>query len=115
MSLGLKADVVSDDPARPSLGKTGQIFTLKLIPGQKRLEVRLAGTPAAQLDPGRLEIFGRVIKTGGGEPIRLKLQAAKDHFEIAEPIAPDADVEFQIKDKKTKKSETLRLEQKTKP
>lgn len=109
------ADESTDDPARPTLGKTGQLFVLKLTPKQRRLEVRLAGTPAAQLDPGRLEVFGRVFTKGGSGPTDLKIEAARDHFKVPDNIPPNAEVEIQVKDKTTNKSETLRLEQKTKP
>lgn len=114
-SLSPWADPSTDDPARPSLDKTGQLFVLKLTPKQRRLEVRLAGTPAAQLDPGRLEVFGRVFIKGDSSPTDLKIEAARDHFRIPDGIPPNSEVEIQVKDKTTNKSETLRLEQKAKP
>lgn len=108
------AQTQPDDPARPVLGKTGQIFVLKLIPGASRLEVSLAGTPAAKIEPGRLEVFGQVVKTGGA-PKKLEILPAADHFQVKGAITPDEQIEIRVKDKQTKKSETLKLEQMPKP
>jgi hypothetical protein len=104
----LFAQPVSDDPARPVLGKTGQIFVLKFIPKASRLEVALAGKEAASVEPGRLEVFGKVLRQGK-EPLQLEIQPAKDHYQVKGDVAPDAQIEIQVKDKKTKKSETLML------
>ncbi len=108
VSFPLFAQSVSDDPARPVLGKTGQIFTLKFIPKSSRLEVALAGKEAARIEPGRLEILGKVIRQGS-EPVQLDIQPAKDHYLVKGEVAPDSQIEIQVKDKKTKKTETLLL------
>ena len=104
----------TDDPARPVLGKTGQVFSVKLTPQNRRLEVALAGKPAVTLDPQRLTVFGKVYPSKG-EPTALRIQAAADHFEVLDKIDPSSSVELEVKDRVTKKSETLRLKQNSKP
>jgi hypothetical protein len=108
------AQTLTDDPARPVLGKTGEIFTLKLTPYSRRLEITLVGTPAVTLDPERLTVFGRVV-SNDGPPKTLRIQAAGGHFEILDKIEPNSSLEFDIKDKTSKKSETLRVKQTSRP
>ncbi|MGZ3722777.1 MAG: hypothetical protein ACXVA9_07610, partial [Bdellovibrionales bacterium] len=54
----------SDDPARPTLGKTGQIFTLKFWPGSKRITVGFAGKEAP-LGKSRVTIIARHFPIAG--------------------------------------------------
>ncbi len=104
----------TDDPARPVLGKTGQVFTLTFTPQNRRLEVALVGKPAVTLDPQQLTVLGKVYPSKGA-PTTLRIQAASDHFEVLDRIDPSSSVEFEVKDQVTKKSETLRLKQNSKP
>lgn len=100
----------TDDPARPSLGKTGQLFTIKLTPKSKRLDIKLAGHEAASLDPGRLVVFGRIV--GDGETRVLRIEPAGGHFRILDEIEPGSQIEIEVKDRSTNKSEKLRVHSK---
>src|SRR5438045_3154446 len=102
------AQTFEDDPSRPVLGKTGQIFALKFIPGSKRLEIALVGSPTVTLDPDRLTVLGKVYPTKG-QPKTLAVRAADHHFEILDNIDNSSAVEFEVKDRLTKKTETLKL------
>jgi len=112
--FSLQAQEIGDDPARPSLGKSGQVFTLKLTPQSKRLEVSFTDKPFVTLEPDRLVVFGRVFPAKG-KPKSLSIRAVGQNLELSEAIDPDATMEFEIKDKVTKKTETIRVKQETKP
>jgi hypothetical protein len=110
----LNAQAVSDDPARPVLGKTGEVFSLKITPGSRRLDITLAGTPAATLDPEKLSVFGKIYPLKG-ESKTLRIEARNGYFEILDKIEDKATIEIEVKDKSTSKTETLRLRQHARP
>lgn len=110
----LNAQEISDDPARPSLGKTGEVFSLKITPQSRRLDIAFAGTPAVTLDPERLTVLGRVYPAEG-QSKQLRIEARSGYFEILDKIDAKSTIEIEVKDSATNKSETLRLKQHSRP
>ena len=108
------AQKISGDPARPVLGKTGEVFALKITPQSRRLDITLAGTPAVTLDPERLTVFGRVYPAKG-EAKKLRIEARGGHFEILDKIDPKSTIEIDVRDTTSNKSETLRFKQNPRP
>jgi hypothetical protein len=110
----IHAQDMSDDPARPVLGKSGQVFTLKITPQSRRLDIALAGKPAVALDPKSLTVFGKVYPIKG-EAQNLRIESRAGHFEILDQVDPESTIEIEVKDKTTNKTETLRLKQHSRP
>jgi hypothetical protein len=98
----------TDDPSRPTMGSTGQLFTITITPKSRKLEISLAGKSAASLDPEKLIVLGKVFPVKG-EPKALRIQTSEGHFELMDPIAPDSSLEFDVTDKASKKSEKLHV------
>lgn len=108
MLMLASAQYPSDDPARPSFGKEGQVFTVKFVPGNRLLEVRLVDKPLVQLEPGQLKVLGRVFSTDGSKRT-LTFKTRSGALEIVEPIKADDKLELEIKDTKSQKSEKMIL------
>lgn len=107
-SFQLSAQQMTDDPGRPTVGQAGQIFTIKWTPKSKKLEVAMVGTPAASIDPEKIVVLGRVFPAKG-QPKKLDLRPVDGHFLVLDQIEPDATLEIEVKDPKSKKSETIKL------
>lgn len=85
----------------------GQLFTVKLTPKSKLLEISFAGQPAVHLGSDRVEVFGRELH--GSESRELTIRPAGPDFQIVERLDPSAPIEFDIRDKKNKKKETFKF------
>ena len=104
----------TDDPARPTLGKTGQIFTLQFVPKAKRLTVRFVDQPLVSVGPARVVVRGRLFPAEG-QAQELNVHPLGDSFEILDRIDPNSALEFEVRDLRSNQTEKLKLEQKTKP
>jgi hypothetical protein len=105
------AQQISEDPARHSFDKEGQVFVLKIVPGEKRLDIRLVDAPLVTLTPSRVTVTAQVTDYGQKKE-NVKLEQKANEIRLTEPLVPDKVYEFTIKDKMTKKSEVIRLEPK---
>lgn len=110
--LGLKTwamSPVEDDSTRSSIGRTGELFTIQYTPGSRSLTVGFAGKPALTLDSSRITILGKSYPLKG-EPKALKIVPTESRFEIVDELPPNEALEFEIKDKKSKKAEKFKIE-----
>jgi hypothetical protein len=103
-----------DDPARPTLGQTGQLFVIKFEPGSKRFSVALAGEPVAIIGPNRIIVRGRQVPANG-QPKSLDIEPANGFFQILDSVDPHSSIEIEIKDRSNQKSETFKVEMKKRP
>lgn len=108
-SLARAMSPTEEDSTRPSIGRSGELFTIQFAPASRSVTVGLAGKPAMTLDSSRVTIFGRVIPLKG-ETKQLKIVPVESHFEIVDEIQPNDPIEIEIKDKKSKKSEKFKIE-----
>lgn len=104
----------SDDPARPALGKTGQIFTLKFVQASKRLTVSFVDKPMVTAGPDRIIVVGRQSPKEG-EAKSLKISSHENVFEILDTIDPNSPVEIEVRDRSSNKSEKFKFEMPDKP
>ncbi len=107
-SFSLHAQEVANDPARPTIGAAGQIFTVKITPKIRRIEVSFVESPLVTLDPEQLTIRGKIIPLQG-KSRNLKLATRGKHVELLEPLTSGSRLELQIEEKGSKKSETLQI------
>ena len=95
---------------RHSIGATGQLFAIQLRPGDRRREVRFAGTaPIFKFDPAGVEIFGHQTLANQSTE-SLEFRESGDHFKIQNHLEAGSSVEIHVRDKKTQKVEIFRLE-----
>jgi hypothetical protein len=106
---GFAMSPVEDDSTRPSIGRSGELFTLQFSPGKRSITIGLAGKPALTMDSARVTVFGRVFPVKG-EPKALKIVPVESHFEIVDELQPHDSIELEIKDHKTKKSEKFKID-----
>lgn len=90
------------DPSKYVIGKEGQIFTLKITPKDKRIEVRFVDTPLVEIEPTRLLFSGSLQVEERGNKLYLK-----------QPLEDNQIYKIKIKDKVTNKSEVIQI--KTRP
>lgn len=109
LSRALAMSPTEDDATRPSIGRAGELFTIQFTPANRSLSVGLAGKPAMTLDSSKVTIFGRVVPLKG-ESKQLKIVPVESHFEIVDELQPNEPIEFEIKDKKSKKTEKFKIE-----
>lgn len=91
----------------------GSLFTIKFTPAAKRVDVSVAGKPAALLGPDQVEVFGRELNSGKTK--KLTIKPVEDHFEIMDHLNSAAPVEFDVHDKTNKKKETFKFNTKERP
>jgi hypothetical protein len=84
----------------PSLSQSGQLFTIKIIPGKKQTQFFIVGNKAAEISFENLELEGRLILPGQFQP--LKLEKSKDHFVIYEMVTGKIDLKVKSFKKKAK-------------
>ncbi|MGE4130758.1 MAG: hypothetical protein AB7F86_03925 [Bdellovibrionales bacterium] len=102
------AQTAPEDPARPTLGQTGKIFTVKYTPGARKIEIGLVGKPAVVMDPNKITVMGRVFSSNS-KSTDLKVKPAGGHWEILNPIEESDTLELKVEDKTNKKTETLKI------
>lgn len=85
----------------------GHLFTVKFTPGARRVDISLAGKPAALLGPEQVEVFGRDLSSGKTK--KLTIKPAGDHFEIVDQLQSAAPVELDVQDKSNSKKETFKF------
>ncbi len=86
----------------------GQMFTVKLTPADRRIEVSVVGAPAALLGPERIEIFGREVHSGKTKT--LTIRPSGEAFEIVERLNLGVPIELDVRDKENKKKETFKFD-----
>jgi hypothetical protein len=92
------AQQISEDPARPLIGKQGQIFAVKLDPKARSLQVTFVDKPLAVLEPGRVAVTAIVF--GGQEgPRAVRVEEKEGELRIAQPVpeGPATSSKFVIK------------------
>lgn len=109
---------VTEDPARPFIGRSGEVFAIRFTPKSRSLEVSLVGKPTAKIDPSKITVLGRVLSQKG-EPRNLAITKENSHFTIKEDQGTQESgdgkaeiLEIEVKDNKTKKSEKFQIENK---
>lgn len=92
--------------------REGEIFTINLTPGSKKLVISFTGKPHIELGPERILVFGREILPGG--KVRdLKIKPVGEGFEILEPTSLKKTLEIEVHDKTSDgKKEVIKLEPK---
>jgi hypothetical protein len=113
-SLAL-ADIGSDDPSRPILGQTGQIFTLNFTPAGNLLTVGIVGDTVATAGPERVILLGRQYPNGNDQPKDLTIHPVNNTFEILDTIDPNSSIEIEILDRLNNRKEIFNIEQKGRP
>lgn len=114
LSTIVSAQDISDDPARPIIGKSGQIFTIKFTPRAKLMQVSLVERPLVSIDPNQLIVVGKVYPTNGKSKT-LRLKMAGQNLEILDPVDDTSTLEFQVEEKMTKRKETIIVKPAGKP
>ena len=102
------ADPNSDDPARPTFGRTGQLFALKFVPGTKRITISFAATPLVALGPAQVTVIARQYPISG-KPQDLNIHALDDGFHISDELDPKAPLEIEVHNRGNQKSETFKV------
>jgi hypothetical protein len=103
------ADVEDDERmGRATFGQSGQLFSIKFIPGDRRLQVQLVGGNVATLDPDRIILLGRVYPRNG-PPYDLNFMWTGTHFLILNNIDAEDRLEIKVLDRPTKKTEVFQL------
>ena len=109
------AGLETDDPARPTFGQTGELFTLKFSPADQRLIVSFVDQPVVSVGPARVEVRGRVFSSNNKQNKALVISPQDDSFKILDTIDPNSRLEIEVHDLINHKKETFKLEQKAKP
>lgn len=110
----LFAGLETDDPARSTLGISGQMFTITFDPKAKRLTVSLVGEPVVSLAPNRFVIRARQFPLEG-QPRSLDIEPSYGFFQILDAIEPGAPIEIEVKDQLNQNSEKFKLELMVRP
>lgn len=87
----------------------GKMFTLQIVPKSRKLVVSVVGKPAAEVEPGRVVILGKEINPKG-ETRTLQIRPSGAHFELVDKLSEKSQVEIEVKDTKSQKSEVFQLQ-----
>lgn len=87
----------------------GSLFTVHLVPGERKLTVKLAGKPGAELGPDRVVVLGREIRADG-RMRDVTVRPSGSAFQIEAPADANS-IELDVQDIVDKKrKETFRLD-----
>lgn len=96
------------DARDPRLNE-GTLFTIKFVPGDKKILVSLAGKPQVELGPKQVVVLGREIMAGGKSK-KLAIKPSDGNFLLEEPIKSKRAVEIEVRDRSNpKQKEIFRL------
>lgn len=109
--VNVHAQQIAEDPARPVIGKEGQVFSIRFTPGQRLLEVRFVDTPLAKIEPGRLTVTA-TIKNFKMTESNISAEEKGGEIRMPAPLSTEKTYEFHIRDKVSKKSEVIHVEPK---
>lgn len=101
---------ISDDPSRPTIGQSGKIFTIQLTPKSKRLQVGVTGKQVLSIDPNEIIVAGKSYPKNGAPRVMSIVPVDGNAYEVKDSLDDVKHVEIEIKDKKSKKSETFKIE-----
>ncbi|MCX7978547.1 MAG: hypothetical protein N2578_06040 [Bdellovibrionaceae bacterium] len=89
LSSYLQADPAMPwDPTHPShLEASGKVFTVRLVPGDKKAVLYVLGKNAASIEVSKLRVEAR-LQTPSGEKI-IEFQPQKGYFQTQQPIIGD--------------------------
>ena len=76
----------------------GQLFTVKFVPGARKLVISTAGVKGAEVGPDKVEVFGRVVGKSG-EARRLEIKPSGSSFLVGEEPKPKEKLEIEVRAK----------------
>ena len=101
---------------QPLMIKTGDLFSVKMSPKDRRFTVQAAGNTVGTFDPKQVKVFGRQMRDNKSK--HLDVVWRDDHYEIIDPIDPmdnsSTPLEIEVQDVKKKKSEKFKFDLKPK-
>lgn len=95
----------------PSLVQTGQLFSIKIIPGAKQTKFYVVGTEAASIDLKNMTVEALLLAQGQKRKIQLK--KVDDHYVTTDKV--EGQVQLKIRAGSESKEESFKVDIKAKP